>query len=88
MYPKMPEIDPINALPPDIQEEIRSVRNLERYIDAEIESLRSLVDPHLYKKILLIKEYYEELRQNERSQITKRTFIAADAIAKLENEGQ
>ena len=88
MYPQKPAKDPFSALPSDIQEQIKNVRKLEKYIDAEIESLCSLVDPYIYKKILLIKEFYEELRRNERSEIVKRTFIAADVIAKLENESK
>ena len=75
-------------LPDDFKILDEHIRMLEKHISAEKAALKLLVDDLTYKKILLIIDYYEELRLYERTSISNKTFKAADFLASLEAQKQ
>ena len=82
------EIKIDKPLPDDFKILDEHIRMLKKRISDETESIRPLVDGLTFEKILLIIDYYEELRMYERASISRKTFKVADFLASLEAQKQ
>ena len=82
--PTVSEIKLDEPLPGDFKVLDAHIRKLERYIKSEKESLKFL-DELAYKKLLLIIDYYEELRMYERASIFEKTYKLAEFLIPLDS---